>query len=141
MTTVKTSSTVNTAAAITSLNAQGTNRTPACTQTRATTITLTRSSTAAQSAAIETRMKTRRTGATGQTQEARPAAGCQEEGALALRGAASAQTEGTPTQERSIKVPFLVCAFCAWKRIVTYISVSIKMAAAEVNCLLWRVCF
>lgn len=110
---MKTSSTVNTAAAITSLNAQGTNRTPACTQTRATMITLTWSSTVAQSAAIETRMKTRRTGATGQTQEARPAAGCPEEGALALRGAASAQTEGTPTQERSIKMCLSWCVLSA----------------------------
>ncbi len=93
--TVRTSSTVNTAAVTTSLNDPGTSRMPACTQTRGTTITLTQSSTAAQSTAIEMKTKTRRMGATAQMEEALPAAGCLEQGALGLRGAVSVQTEGT----------------------------------------------
>lgn len=96
--TVATVNTVVTAAATTSLNGQGTSLTALrCTQTRRTTITPVQSSTAAQNAAIEMRMKTRMTGATGRMEEARLAAGCLEVAALALRGAVSAQTEGTPT--------------------------------------------
>lgn len=84
--------TVSTAAATTSQNDRGTNQTPAFTQTKGITLTL--SSTAAQSRDTEMRMKMRRTEATGPTEEAQLAAGCLEREALA-QGAAHAQTEGT----------------------------------------------
>lgn len=100
--TSNTVNTVNTVAATTTLNDQGTSRTPACTRTRGTTITPMRSSTAAQSTAIEMRMKTMMTGATGQMEEARPAAESLEEGVLTLTGAVSVQTEGTPTHTEEL---------------------------------------
>lgn len=89
--------TVNTVAVTTSRSAQGISRTPACTQTRGRTITLTQSSTVAQNEAIEMKMKTRKTVATGRMVVAQLAVGCLERGVLAQRGAVSTQTEGRST--------------------------------------------
>lgn len=92
-------STVNTAAATTSQNDQGTSQTPACTQTRVKTITLMQNSTVAQNEATETRTKTTRTGDTTLMPEVQAAVGCLEQGVLALRGAVLTQREGTKTRQ------------------------------------------
>lgn len=94
-TTVRTSNTVNTAAATSTQIVLETIQMPACTQIRGTTTTLMQSSIVDQSRAIKTRTKMTRIWATGQTGEARLAAGSLERVVLALTGAACVRTEGT----------------------------------------------
>lgn len=93
--TVRMSNTVNTVAATSTQIVLETIQMPACTQIRGTMTTLMQSSIVDQSKAIKMRMKMTRMLATGQTVEARLAAGSLEGVVHALTGAACVQTEGT----------------------------------------------